>query len=183
MAKAINPSRRVLYFRKGGEALDASRLALQVEHEKDASRDRESTATKDGSVSGGAPLEEEVSFTLLISSGNPTYKLIEDSLYGTSAEPDGYWLEMWEIDLDDKQGTAPDVTYGAEYRQGYVTEFSQTLPTEDNAEAEGTFMTEFKRQKGRATLTAQQLQKLSYVFHDVVQTDPADDGLASGTTP
>lgn len=185
MAKKINPSRRVLYFRKGGAAEDAARLVLQVEHEKSASRERESTATKDGAVPGSAQLEEEVSINALIAEENPTFTMIEDSTYGTDAEPDGYWLEMWEVNLDDKKDDGSGTTtYGAEYRQGYMTEWTATMPTgEDDPEAEGTFMTYDRRKRGRATLTPNQIQELSYVFHDVTKDDPATDGLAAGNTP
>lgn len=183
MAKTVDPSRRVLYFRKGGAVQDAARLALQTEHEKAPSRDRESTPTKDGAVAGSAPLEEEVTFTALIGVKNPTFQLLEDAMYKDE------WIEMWEINLDDAQDDGSGTTtYGAEYRQGYLNEFSQTFPTDDNAEAEGTFQTVGVRQEGRATLSAQQVEELSYVFHDVTKNDPADDGLAAGqnqgqTTP
>ncbi|MDQ0158805.1 phage major tail protein, TP901-1 family [Alkalibacillus salilacus] len=174
MAKIANGVHKVLYFRKLGEASEAAKLVFQTEHSKSYSRDREATPTKDGNVQGSAALEDEVSITALQSEEDPTFTMLEDSIV------DDYAVEMWEVDLADKEvdDTDSTTTFGAEYRQGYITEWETTDGSEDNPEVEGTFLTSGTRQKGRATLPEGDLETLSYVFHDVLQEDPADDGLA-----
>ncbi|MGF2617732.1 phage major tail protein, TP901-1 family [Rossellomorea vietnamensis] len=174
IAKGVH---KVLYFRKLGEAAEGAKLVFQTEHSKSYSRDRESTVTKDGSVSGSGALEDEVSISALQSESDPTFEMLSDSII------DDYPVEMWEVDLADKEedATSGDVTFGAEYRQGYITEWETTNPAEDDPEVSGTFVTEYKRQKGRVTLPADDIETLGYVFHDVLSTDPADDGL--GTPP
>ncbi|GGJ85963.1 hypothetical protein GCM10007063_05550 [Lentibacillus kapialis] len=183
MPEIANGVHKVLYFRKLGEAAQAAKLVFQTEHSKAASRDRESTPTKDGNVQGSAALEDEISITALQSTDDPTFEMLDDSIYGTDEEPDGYPVEMWEVDLSDKEDSGSgDPTFGAEYRQGYVTEWETTDGSEDNPEISGTFLAYGRRQKGRVTLPEGDLETLSYVFHDVLESDPADDGLADGDT-
>ncbi|RWZ59892.1 phage major tail protein, TP901-1 family [Halobacillus fulvus] len=173
IAKGVH---KVLYFRKLGEAAEGAKLVFQTEHSKSYSREREKTETKDGSVSGSSTFEDEVSISALQSVKDPTFTMLEDSIV------DDYPVEMWEVDLADKeeQGVDPDITYtfGAEYRQGYITEWEPTNPAEGDPEVSGTFVTEGKRKKGRVTLPDGDIETLSYVFHDLLSTDPADDGLA-----
>ncbi|WP_200411921.1 phage major tail protein, TP901-1 family [Virgibacillus salexigens] len=173
IAKGVH---KVLYFRKLGTETKGAKLVFQTEHAKSASRDRESTITKDGSTSSSAALEEEVSISALQAESDPTFTMLSDSIY------DDYPIEMWEVNLADKEvddsGATPKTTFGAEYRQGYITEWETTDGAEDDPEVEGTFLTEFKRQKGRVTLPEGDIETLQYVFHDLLETDPADDGLA-----
>jgi TP901-1 family phage major tail protein len=178
MANIAKGVHKVLYFRKLGEAAEGAKLVFQTEHSKSYSRDRESTVTKDGSVSGSGALEDEVSISALQAETDPTFTMLSDSIV------DDYPVEMWEVDLADKvedEMTPGTFTFGAEYRQGYITEWETTNPAEDDPEVSGTFITQFKRQKGRVTLPDADIETLGYVFHDVLSTDPADDGL--GTPP
>ncbi|WP_181350482.1 phage major tail protein, TP901-1 family [Thalassobacillus sp. CUG 92003] len=167
---------KVLYFRKLGEASEGAKLVFQTEHSKSYSREREKTETKDGAVSGQSTLENEVSISALQSVEDPTFKLLEDSIV------DDFPMEMWEVDLatktEDDSGSETVFKFDAEYRQGYITEWEPTSPAEGDAAVEGTFITEGKRQKGQVTLPDGDLQTLSYVFHDLLSEDPADDGLA-----
>jgi TP901-1 family phage major tail protein len=175
MANIAKGVHKVLYFRKLGEASEGAKLVFQTEHSKSYSRDRESTVTKDGSVSGSGVLEDEVSISALQAETDPTFTMLSDSIV------EDYPVEMWEVDLADKleDATAGTVTFGAEYRQGYITEWETTNPAEDDPEVSGTFVTEYKRQKGRVSLPEADIETLGYVFHDVLATDPADDGLAT----
>jgi TP901-1 family phage major tail protein len=178
MANIAKGVHKVLYFRKLGEAAEGAKLVFQTEHSKSYSRDREATVTKDGSVSGSGALEDEVSISALQAETDPTFTMLSDSIV------DDYPVEMWEVDLADKvedEMTPGTFTFGAEYRQGYITEWETTNPAEDDPEVSGTFVTEFKRQKGRVTLPEGDIETLGYVFHDVLADDPADDGL--GTPP
>ncbi|WP_077621566.1 phage major tail protein, TP901-1 family [Sediminibacillus massiliensis] len=186
MAEIAKGVHKVLYFRKLGEAAEAARLVFQTEHSKSASRERETTQTKDGGVSGGAPLEEEVSISALQSTDDPTFTMLEDSIYGDETDDQGYAVEMWEVNLakktveTDTDGTTEITKFAAEYRQGYITSWETTSGSEDDPTVEGTFITEGKRKKGKVTLPDGDIETLSYVFHDILAEDPADDGLASG---
>ncbi|WP_080875546.1 phage major tail protein, TP901-1 family [Oceanobacillus timonensis] len=173
MAKIANGVHKVLYFRKLGEASEAAKLVFQTEHSKSYSRDRESTPTKDGAVQGSAALEDEVSVTALQSVKDPTFTMLEDSIV------EDYPVEMWEVDLADRDSSEGSTKFGAEYRQGYISEWEATNGSEDNPEVEGTFLTSGTRQKGRVTLPDGDIETLNYVFHDILADDPADDGLAS----
>ncbi|KGX88003.1 phage major tail protein, TP901-1 family [Pontibacillus litoralis] len=177
MGKIANGVHKVLYFRKLGEASEAAKLVFQTEHSKSYTRDREKTQTKDGAVSGSSALEDEVSITALQSVKDPTFTMLEDSIV------EDFPVEMWEVDLADKKvddsGAETVTQFAAEYRQGYISEWEATNPTEDDPEVEGTFITEGIRQKGFVTLPEGDIDTLSYVFHDVLAEDPADDGLGA----
>jgi len=176
MAQIAKGVHKVLYFRKLGEAADAAKLVFQTEHAKSYSRDREATPTKDGNVSGSGALEDEVSISALQSTEDPTFTMLEDSIV------EDFPVEMWEVDLAKKtvegEPGAEVTKFAAEYRQGYISEWEATNGAEDDPEVEGTFVTEGVRQKGEVTLPDGDLETLSYVFHDLLATDPADDGLA-----
>lgn len=178
MVQAIMGTDKVLYFRKLGET-EAGTLVLQQEHSKSASREREKTPTKFGSVSRKGLLEEEVSITALQATDDPFYETLQDAVY------DDYPMEMWEVDLT-KQNTPAEgspVQFQGEYRQGFVTSWEESSGSEEEASVEGTFVTEAKRQKGLVTLSPDQIKELQYVFHDMTAEDVPDDGLASMVTP
>lgn len=171
MAKAIMGKEKVLYFRKKGSA-EAGFLVLQTEHAIAASRESESTFTKFGNVPISSSLEEEVTMSALQATEDPYFEVLGDAVY------DDYEMEVWEVNMN-KGVTEVDVTkYEAEYRQGKITSWERTAG-EEAATVEGTFITNGKRQKGLVTLSADQLDELQYVFHDMTPDDIADDGLAS----
>lgn len=176
MAKIADGVSKVLYFRKLGESIEGAKLVFQTEHSKSYSRDRESTVTKDGSVSGSGELEDEISISALQAETDPTFTMLSDSIQ------DDFAVEMWEVDLANPTvtGVVPDeiTQYASEYRQGYITEWETTSSAEDDPEVSGTFVTSFKRQKGLVTLPEGDVETLAYIFHDLLSTDPADDGLA-----
>lgn len=170
MAKAIMGKEKVLYFRKKGTA-EAGTLVLQTEHSISASREKESTFTKFGNVPISSNLEEEISMSALQAVDDPFFNVLEDSVY------DDYEMEVWEVNIN-KGITEVDVTkYESEYRQGSITSWERAAG-EEAATVEGTFVTNGKRQKGLVTLSADQIEQLQYVFHDMTPDDIADEGLA-----
>lgn len=170
---------KVLYFRKIGDATDGATLVLQQEHSKSYKRDREAVVTKYGRVFKKGSLEDEVSITALQATDDPCYEMLEDSIV------EGYAIECWEIDLSKKDESSGK--FQGEYRQGWITEWESTSPSEDDPTVEGTMVTFSKRQKGLCTVPESDLQGiLGYVFHDLIASDVADDGLAelpSDTVP
>ncbi|UTH14769.1 phage major tail protein, TP901-1 family [Macrococcus equipercicus] len=162
---------KVLYFRKLGDTKPAT-LVLQQEHSKSYKRDREAVVTKAGRIFKKALLEDELSIKALQSTADDAYKMLDDSIV------DDFALEVWEVDLAKKSA---DGKFQSEYRQGWLTEWEATSAAEDDPTVEGTFVTYGKRQKGLATVPPEDLQAngiLGYVFHDMIASDVADDGLA-----
>lgn len=182
MAKAIMGTEKVLYFRKLGSE-ESGALVLQTEHSKSASRERESTVTKFGSVSRGSALEEEVTVSAIQAMEDPTFTMLSDSVY------DEYPVEVWEVNVNKGETTTGDdgstevTKYQADYRQGYMSSWEETAGSEEEATVEGTFMSEGVRKKGMVTLTPDQVQELSYVFHDMTPEDIPEDGLAEIVDP
>lgn len=182
MVQAIMGTDEVLYFRKLGST-EAGTLVLQTEHSKSASRERETTPTKFGSVSRKGLLEEELTISALQASDDPYFNILQDSVY------DDYPMECWAVKLNKAETTtggdgSGEVTkYQGEYRQGFVTSWEESSNSEEEATVEGTFMTEGKRQKGLVTLSPEQIEELEYVFHDMTADDIPEDGLAGIVDP
>ncbi|WP_312039289.1 phage major tail protein, TP901-1 family [Macrococcoides bohemicum] len=165
---------KVLFFRKIGDTTAAT-LVLQQEHSKSYKREREAVVTKAGNVYRKGPLEDEVSITALQSTADDAYKMLVDSIL------EGEGLELWEVDLSKKKSDST-TQFQAEYRQGWLTEWEETSPAEDDPTIEGTFVTFGKKQDGFATVPAEFLSDkgvLGYLFHDMIASDVADDGLAT----
>lgn len=167
MAKARMGKEKVLYFRKKGEA-QAGFLVLQTEHSISASREKETQATKFGNVAISSVLEEEISMSALQATDDPYFEVLQDAVY------EDYEMEVWEVDINK---ASAEGKYQAEYRQGDISSWERTEGEEASA-VEGTFLTNGVRQKGLVTLSADQIETLQYVFHDMTPDDIADEGLA-----
>ena len=176
---AVMGAEVILLFRDLDEAKTkpATKMAFQTEHSVEASRDSDTTATKDGSVTSSATLEEEISITTIMARNDPTGDFIETALY------DNRTIEVWEIDRNAKNEKG---LYKAQYRQGKVTDYTRTASAEDAAEIEFTFTTNGKRQKGYTPLSEEQEEIVQYVFRDTeVYTgkeneENAEDKVAAG---
>lgn len=167
---------KVLYFRKLGDKTAAT-LVLQQEHSKSYKRERDAVITKAGKVFKKGELEDEISIKALQSTKDDAYKMLEKSIV------DGDAIELWEVDLS-KKSSNPESTgkFQAEYRQGYLTEWEATSPSEDDPTVEGTFVTFGTRQIGLVTVPPEDLKNggvLGYAFHDMIASDIPKDGLAT----
>lgn len=158
----------ILLFRilKDAAANPATKLAFQTEHELTESSDTESTATKDGPVNGNGTSETEISCTSIYARNDEMVKKLRQ------ARRDGETVEIWEVDVRDKDETGK---YGATYFRGKVTEFSKKPAAEGLTEVSLTFKVDGEGQDGRATLTAEQEEVVQYKFADTTQaTAPAE---------
>lgn len=174
MAQILEGTSKVLLFRELGKA-EAFTLVLQQEHEGSLSRERESVATKFGTVSRAGALEDEVSITAIQAKDDPATKKLKDAV--RFSKP----LELWEVNLAVKHNEQEN-QFASEYRQGYLTEWTETNPSEDDPTVEGTFMTHGDYQEGFVTMPEEYrdiANVLGYKFHDAVASDIATDGLAS----
>ena len=88
----------ILLFRilKEATADAATKLAFQTEHELTESSDTESTATKDGPVNGNGTSETEISCTSILARNDEMVKKLRQ------ARRDGDIIEIWEVDVKDK---------------------------------------------------------------------------------
>lgn len=178
-----------IYARKFGSA-EAYKLLFQTEHENAPTRDRETTATKDGNVSSGGPLEDELSVTVMRPKDFETHKYFKLSVR------DGIKYEFWVVYLEDSkqaeetpEGETEPITvtkYYSEYRQGYITEYSGTDGTEDSPEVELTYVPEGKYKVGYTRVPAGDEALIDYVFHEMDGTvaknaTSADEETASKT--
>lgn len=166
----------ILLFRDLDEAKTqpATKMAFQAEHSVEASRDSDTTATKDGGITSSGEVEEEISITTIMARNDPTGDFIERAFY------DNRTIEVWEIDRGAKNEKG---LYKAQYRQGKVTDYTRTGSTEDAAQIEFTFKTNGKRQKGYTTLSEEQEEIVQYVFRDTeIYTGPENEKNAEDKT-
>lgn len=149
----------ILLFRDLEEAATkpATKMAFQTEHSMEASKDSDSTETKDGAVTTSSTVEEEITVTTIMAREDPTADFLEEAFY------DNKIIEVWEIDKKNKN---EEGLYKAEYRQCKITDFSKTASAEDPTELELTLLTNGQRQKGYTPLSKEQEKIAQYVFRD-----------------
>lgn len=162
MAEAKLGKNVLLLFRKLGDKSNGALLMFQEEHSVDKSRDSDQTVTKTGNIATMGELTEEVSFTSLVEEGDPVYDLLINAI------DNGDKLELWEVDAN---GASNNGKYPGIYRQGYLSELSETANAEDKMEIEGTFATDMKPQKGEVTFDPKSFAAAQYDFQDAVQVE------------
>lgn len=167
--KAINGVELILLFRELDEAKNkpATKMALQVEHSVEASRDSDKTDTKDGSITSSGGCEEEISLTTIMTRNDKTAEFLEEAFYKNRK------IEVWEIDRGSKNEKG---LFKAQYRQGSLTDYTRNAAAEDKVEIEITFATDGIRQKGYTPLSEEQEEIVQYVFRDTeVYTGEANE--------
>ena len=142
-------------------------MAFQTEHEIEKSRDSETTETKDGPISTGKGLEEEITFTCIVAKDDPTIDLLEEAINKNEI------LEIWEVDITSKTEGGK---YPGKYRQGLLTEKNESANAEDLMELEGTYVTNGVAQVGEVTLTAEQEEVVQYAFRDTTPYTEEEEG-------
>ena len=157
--EAIKGKNIILLFRllKNAASASAAKLAFQVEHSVDKSRDSDTTETKDGPITVGQGLEEEISYSCIMGKKDPVVETLETAINSNEV------LEVWEVDVTEK---STGEKYPAKYRQGLLTEKNETANAEDLMEMECTFVTNGLAQSGEVTLTAAQEAVVQYKFRD-----------------
>ena len=165
--KPIQGKKRILLFRllKDASKAKAAKLAFQTEHEVSKTRDSETTETKDGAISTGQGLEEEITFSCIIADGDPTYDMLNQAM------DENEILEIWEVNTSEEQ----DGQYPGKYRQGIMTELTETANAEDLMEFEGTYKTNGLAQPGLITLSQEQKEVVQYAFRDTTEHTGADE--------
>lgn len=166
MAQAVKGKSQILLFRllRDAASAKAAKLAFQTEHSTEKKRDSDVTETKDGSITIGKALEEEVPFTSIMAAGDPVVKLLETAINENEI------LEIWEVDITEKTKGGK---YPAYYRQGLLTELNKTANAEDLIEIEGTFATNGTAVQGEVTLSEEQENVVQYAFRDTSEYKPS----------
>lgn len=159
MAEAVKGINQILLFRVLSDAATktGTKLAFQTEHEVTESKDSDSVATKDGSISIPGALETEISCTSILAKEDVMIKSLRDAMRANKL------VEIWDIDKT-AEGVAGK--FPATYYQGYVTEYSKTPGAEDLVEVSLSFAINGEGQDGEATLTDEQAEVVQYVFKD-----------------
>lgn len=141
---------------------NATVLGFVTENERTKSKDSDSTATKEGTIRTPGTLEQEVTFTALLPSGDTRIDTLEDAL------DDDELVQVWEANLD-----APGATtnkYKGRYMEGYITELNRTSSAEDNVEISITVAINGPGVAGDVTITSDQYEEAMYAFHDTPHT-------------
>lgn len=164
-AEALQGKQLIYLFRIRSKATEeaATVIAFQTEGERTASKDADSTATKDGSIRTPGVAEIEISVTSIMAVGDVGVNALETAML------DDELVECWEVNRAEK-GTSDDADkYKAKYYQGYITEVSISASAEDMVEASITFGANGNGKDGYATLSAEQEAAADYVFKDTTQ--------------
>ena len=154
--EAIFGKDKILMFRKLGDKTAAAKLAFQIEHKLTYERKNDTTKTKDGAVVSDGGLETKMTIEAL-SSRDPLNEMLKDSVV------QGYKLEVWEIDLQDKK---KGNKYGALYMQGSLSSWEVPANVEELAKVETEMSIDGKPVAGEATLTDDQIAAIQYAFKD-----------------
>lgn len=147
------------------------KFLLQTELEFSRSKDSDTTQTKDGPITTTSTHEMELSFTHLVSRGDPAVSMLENAYDHDSV------IELWMVDKKDKGTETNAGKYSALYMQGVLTEYTMTYSAEDPAEGEGTFAINGTPVRGYVTLSEEQEALLSYDFRDITATENHSESL------
>ncbi len=143
---------------------NATTIAFTTENERTKSKDVETTATKDGTIVTPGTTEGEVTASSKLKAGDTFIDELE------AAMDNGEKMEIWEVNLAEKQSGGSGNKFKAKYFQGYMTELDQTSNAEDDTELSLTFKLEGNGVTGYATVTEEQQEAATYAFRDTQKT-------------
>lgn len=159
------PGKKMVYlFRVLEDAAtdDAMAMAFVTDNSNTASKDSDTTETKDGPVGTPGNFEREITATALLPDDDTLYEKLENAMY------EGKIIEIWEVNLA-KPAESPN-KYKGTYYQGLMTEFGKTSNAEDHIECATTFKINGKGASGDVTVSDTQLEVANYVFRDTQKT-------------
>ena len=143
---------------------NATGIAFTTENERTKSKDVETTATKDGTIVTPGTTEGEITASSKLKAGDTFIDELE------TAMDNGEKMEIWEVNLAEKQSGGSGNKFKAKYFRGYMTELDQTSNAEDDVELSLTFKLEGNGAAGYATVTEEQQEAAAYVFRDTQKT-------------
>ena len=163
-AKPVSGKKIIYLFRVLEDAAtdDAMAMAFVTDNENTASKDADTTQTKDGAVRTPGNTEIEITATALLPDDDTLYKKLKNAMYEDKL------IEIWEANLD-KPAESPN-KYEGTYYQGYLTEFGKTSNAEDHVECATTFGINGTGVDGDVTVSQSQIDVANYVFRDTTKT-------------
>lgn len=154
--------------------MNAVILPWQTGSDYDPSKDSDTTATKDGSVSVDGQLETDFGVAV-IDSDHVAVEILEDSLYN------GTMLEIWRIKLGkrDTQNRAYSI-----YALGKVSEMDESADADDLSTIDVSFAIDGTPKRGYLTVPENVQAAIDYAFKGLKnQTEyPSGDGIAYDTS-
>lgn len=167
-AEAVQGKKLVYLYRIKSEAGTSAgtTLAFTTENERTASKDSESTVTKDGTIRTPGAAEVEITATSILAVGDTLVEKLENAMYNNEL------VEIWEANLAEPISDKSNQFKG-KYFQGYVTECSYTSSSEEAVEVSLTFGVNGTGAAGNVTVSTAQQEMANYVFADTAKTTGA----------
>lgn len=164
-AEAVQGSKIVYLYRILSEeaTADGVALAFTTENERSASKDSESTVTKDGTIRTPGASEIEISATSILAKGDVLVDKLEKAMH------DDEIIEVWEANLAEPVADKENQFKG-KYFQSYLTECTKTSSSEEAVEISLTFAVNGTGADGNVTVSAAQQEVAAYVFKDTTKT-------------
>lgn len=142
---------------------DATCIAFVTEDELSASKDSETTVTKDGTIRTPGAVEIEKSGTSILAKGDTMYDKLRKAMFEDKI------VEIWEANLAEPVEGGNNKFKGT-YYQGYLTEFTKTSSSEEAVEIATTFGINGTGADGDVTVSELQQEMAAYVFADTQKT-------------
>ena len=156
MAKTVRGIKKFLLWRllKDAETSAGAKIAFQTEHEVTSTKDSNATQTKDGVIRTSGQIEQEINVTVYLSTSDEVDKLKE-------AHEKDEKVEVWDVVAEE-----PDVSgnYKMTYYQAYISEISESAPTDEGVEVSLTFAIDGVGKRGKGKLSEAQEKAISYLF-------------------
>ena len=165
----VNGVKRFLLYRVYGDDADGLKIALQEEHEVSSSRDTDTKSTKDGGYVILGDVEQEISATTYMAVGDEMLDKLKE------AQEQGKLVELWDVDVNEENKN-DDGKYKATYYQTYLSEVTETAPSDDGLEVELTFnSTGGIGQRGYTALNAEQERIAQYLFTEATEAPQEEE--------
>lgn len=160
--EATQGVKRILLYRVLGEFDDATKIALQTSHELTSSLDIETEATKDFVVSTDGQIEQEISSSFILATGDDSLDTLKEA-----HEQKGI-VELWDVDITEEN--KQDDKYKATYFQAKITDISESADVEGAVEVDIDFtVVGGIGQRGYTSVTDEQEEVIQYVFEEAVE--------------
>lgn len=159
MSEAVYGKDRILMFRVEGDKNAATKLSFQTEHTWKYERKTETTKTKDGAVVSDGGLEVTLEIKGISSRDELNVMLANSVIKGQR-------LEIWDIDLAGQKNS--EGKFPAKYAIGQLSSWEVPANVEELSEISTEASITGRPVDGHATLSAEQVEAIQYVFKDTL---------------
>lgn len=134
---------------------------MQTEHSLSKSANKNSQATKEGPIVQVGSPETNYDFSSIMCIGDPLQEDLKKALDNNEL------VELWNIYIDPDDIKDPNAEHKASYAQGYITDYSESSPAEDNVTINYSYAVNLIPQDGTVTLTLEEAEAIQYKFRDL----------------